>query len=177
MVMTLDLKNGCRQMEISMLENLWEIFAKLCMADVKINPKNNKFFKKEVKYLGHVILKRDQSMDKKKTEITASRPVCKGLIANSLITKSLYLLMKTRRNFHGIKIIKNHLEALKRFSHDFSVFMEQFLPSTETQTYMLRTSRLFPDLRFMSRICLQKATSSDSGSSIGEDLAYKHSRL
>nr|KAF7435039.1 hypothetical protein H0235_003230 [Vespula pensylvanica] len=37
----------------AMLENLWEIFAKLCMADVKINPKNNKFFKKEVKYLGH----------------------------------------------------------------------------------------------------------------------------
>lgn len=52
--------------------------------------------------------------------------------------------MKTRRNFHGIKIIKNHLEALKRFSHDFSVFMEQFLPSTETQSERTRTfARLY----------------------------------
>lgn len=48
------------------------------MADVKINPENNKFFKKEVKYLGHVILKKDQSMDKEKTEITASRPVSRN---------------------------------------------------------------------------------------------------
>jgi len=47
-----------------MLSRLEQVFTRLRSANLKLNPKKCSFFKKEIKYLGHVVFKEGIKMEK-----------------------------------------------------------------------------------------------------------------
>jgi len=50
----------------NMLERLVQVFQRLRSANLKLNKKKCSFLRKEIKYLGHVILEREVSTDEEK---------------------------------------------------------------------------------------------------------------
>lgn len=58
-----------------MIDNLRKVFMRLCSANLKINPKKCVLFRKNVKYLGHVILEEGITIDSEKIKTVKEWPV------------------------------------------------------------------------------------------------------
>lgn len=123
------------------MENLREIFLRLRLANLKVNPKKCSLFGREVKYLGHVVSKQEITTDPEKISAVKDWPIPKNkkqirsflgirkfVKGFSLIAKPLFSLTENQVRFEWTKTCNEAFEKLKRklISSPILSFPEKF---------------------------------------------------
>jgi len=150
-----------------MLSRLEQVFARLRSANLKLNPKKCSFFKKEIKYLGHVVSKEGIKTDLEKISAVRDWPIprttkqvrsflgfCsyyrKFVKGFSLIAKPLFSLTENSTKFvwtekceEAFKELKERLITSPILSYPDS--QERFILDTDASNYGIGQERFILD--------------------------------
>jgi len=113
---------------------LEQVFARLCSANLKLNPKKCSFFKREIKYLGHVVSREEIKTDPEKISTVRDWPIprtkkqvrsflgfCsyyrKFVKGFSLIAKPLFSLIENSVKFVWTEKCGEAFKELKEFDY------------------------------------------------------------